>query len=145
MSVYYRSHNKSCCKKIKIGKLLSEANAIPNITISGVCNFERAFLKSAICLTGINAENIHRFFAVSIYFPTFNCSSLEYNVFSGLLQVSVREGLIIIFLIVFFFSFSFQPNFFFLTLTCFKRDVVSASPTINHKTNKITEKHVVII
>ena len=44
MSGYYRSHNKSCCKKRKIGKLLSEAKAIPNITISGVCNFERAFL-----------------------------------------------------------------------------------------------------
>ena len=113
MSGYYRSHNKSCCKKRKIGKLLSEANAIPNITISGVCNFERAFLKSAICLTGINAENIHRFFAVSIYFPTFNCSSLEYNVFSGVLQVSTREGLIIIFFHCFFFHFLFNQYFFF--------------------------------
>ena len=113
MSVYYRSHNKSCCKKIKIGKLLSEANAIPNITISGVCNFERAFLKSAICLTGINAENIHRFFAVSIYFPTFNCSSLEYDVFSGVLQVSTREGLIIIFFYLFIFFIFFSTKFFF--------------------------------
>lgn len=44
MSGYYRSHNKWRCKKRKIGKLLSEANAILNITIRGVCNFERALL-----------------------------------------------------------------------------------------------------
>ena len=114
MSGYYRSHNKSCCKKRKIGKLLSEANAILNITISGVCNFERAlFVKNNDFFTGINAQNIHRFLAVSIYFPTFNCSSLEYNVFSGVLQVNTREGLIIIFFSLFFFFIFFSTKLFF--------------------------------
>lgn len=113
MSGYYRSYNKSCCKKRKIGKLLSEANAILNITISGVCNFERALLVKNNDLFDGYKRTKHRFFAVSIYFPTFNCSSLEYNVFFGVLQVSTREGLIIIFFSLFFFFIFFSTKLFF--------------------------------
>ena len=114
MSGYYRSHNKSCCKKRKIGKLLSEAKAIPNITISGVCNFERAFLvKISDLFDGHKRRKHSPLFCGLIYFPTFNCSSLEYDVFSGVLQVSTREGLIIIFFHCFFFHFLFNQYFFF--------------------------------